>query len=86
MGNKTEAEIERVKRRLNEAEYNRDFCIKQLIMAVEEVDKYKEIRTEERKVRREQEKRNGGLSVGDNKWILLLGIVLILIGLAGIKF
>lgn len=35
---------------------------------------------------REQEKRNGGLSVGDNKWILLLGIVLILIGLAGIKF
>ena len=31
-------------------------------------------------------KRNGGLSVDDNKWILLLGIVLILIGLAGIKF
>lgn len=39
----TETEIERVKRRLNEAEYNRDFCIKQLIMAVEDVDKYKEI-------------------------------------------
>ncbi len=38
-----ETEIERVKRRLNEAEYNRDFCIKQLILAVEEVDKYKEI-------------------------------------------
>lgn len=40
---KNETEIERVKRRLNEAEYNRDFCIKQLIMAVEDVDKYKEI-------------------------------------------
>lgn len=43
MSNKTETEIERVKRRLNEAEYNRDFCIKQLIKAVEDVDKYKEI-------------------------------------------
>ena len=41
MNNKTE--IERVKRRLNEAEYHRDFCIKQLILAVEQVDKYKEI-------------------------------------------
>ena len=38
-----ETEIKRVKRRLNESEYNRDFCIKQLILAVEEVDKYKEI-------------------------------------------
>lgn len=35
MSNKTE--IERVKRRLSEAEYNRDFCIKQLIMARERV-------------------------------------------------
>mgnify|MGYP005762098177 CR=1 FL=1 len=37
-----ESETERLKRRLNEAEYNRDFCIKQLIAAVEKVDKYKE--------------------------------------------
>ena len=38
-----ETEIERVKRRLSEAEYKRDFCINQLILAVKEVDKYKEI-------------------------------------------
>ena len=31
-------------------------------------------------------KRNGGLSVYDNKGLLFLGIILILIGLAGIKF
>ena len=31
-------------------------------------------------------KRNGGLSVDDNKGLLFLGIILILIGLAGIKF
>lgn len=37
-----EAEIKRLKRRLREAEYNRDFCINQLIIAVEEVNKYKE--------------------------------------------
>ena len=30
-------------------------------------------------------KRNGGLSVDDNKGLLFLGIILILIGLAGIK-
>lgn len=39
---KNETEIERAKRRLNEAEYNRDFCIKQLITADKEVSKYKE--------------------------------------------
>ena len=38
-----ETETGRVKRRLSEAEYNRDFCINQLILAVKEVDKYKEI-------------------------------------------
>lgn len=37
-----ETEIERAKRRLNEAECNRDFCIKQLITADKEVSKYKE--------------------------------------------
>lgn len=39
---KSEPEIERVKRRLSEAEYNRDFCIKQLVMAAKEVEEYKE--------------------------------------------
>ena len=37
-----EPEIERVKRRLSEAECNRDFCIKQLVMAAKEVEEYKE--------------------------------------------
>ena len=30
--------------------------------------------------------RNGGLSVDDNKFLLFFGVVLIIIGLAGIKF
>ena len=43
------------------------------------------LRQAERKVRREQE-RNGGLSVDDNKGLLFIGIILIIIGLAGLKF
>lgn len=39
---KVEPEIERIKRRLSEAEYSRDFCIKQLIILTKEVDEYKE--------------------------------------------
>lgn len=39
---KNEAERKRLKRRLSEAEYTRDFCINQLIIAVEEVNQYKE--------------------------------------------
>lgn len=39
---KNETEIERIKRRLSEAEYSRDFCIKQLIILTKEVDEYKE--------------------------------------------
>ena len=42
MNEQGEPEIERVKRRLSEAEYNRDFCIKQLIIAAKEVEEYKE--------------------------------------------
>lgn len=40
---KNETERARLKRRLNEAEYNRDFCIRQLIAADKEVEKYKEV-------------------------------------------
>ena len=42
MNEQGEPEIERVKRRLSEAECNRDFCIKQLVMAAKEVEEYKE--------------------------------------------
>lgn len=38
-----ESELERAKRRLNEAEQNRDYLIKQLIWADKETDKWKKI-------------------------------------------